>query len=271
MNVTWIGGATVRIEMGPFRILTDPMFCEGSEAFVMYGDPSTGADKVTIARMTPLPAVELDDLNLLMVSHVHADHFDTSAVVRLPKDLETVAPPPNVEWLGRKGFRRVGGMDWGAVRTWHRDGQTLTIRAIPAHHAHDAAADHELGMVNGYVIEHGDTAERIYWTGDTIWFEAMAGLVRSMPHIDLLLPHLGGVGRGGPWGTISLDAVEGVRVVRLVQPGAVIPIHHTTFSHYAEPISAFVDRLRTSDYRGELVLLAEGERWVSPNDPSGHD
>jgi len=261
--VTWIGGATVRIEMGSFRILTDPMFCEGPEAFIMNGHPSTGADNVPIARLTPLPAVELDDLNLVMVSHLHSDHFDACAVERLSKDLELVAAPPNVERLRGWGFGRVEALDWGAERTWHLNGETLRVRAVPAHHAHEEAVDHELGMVNGYLIEHVASGERIYWTGDTVWFDAMTQLVAEMPTVDLLMPHLGGVGQGGPWGTISLDAVEGIRVVNVVRPGAVIPIHHTTFSHYVEPVSVFVDRLRASEFTGDLVVLAEGENWTS--------
>jgi hypothetical protein len=95
------------------------------------------------------------------------------------------------------------------------------VRAVPAHHSHDRDHDHELGMVNGYVIEHASTVstERIYWTGDTVWFEAMRDEVAAMGRIDLLMPHLGGVGKDGPWGLYSLDAVEGVQVVRLVDPG----------------------------------------------------
>jgi N-acyl-phosphatidylethanolamine-hydrolysing phospholipase D len=63
-------------------------------------------------------------------------------------------------------------------------------------------------------------------------------------------------------GLISLDAVEGTRVVEVINPGTVIPMHHSTFSFYVEPISGFATRLCTSGFAGNLVVLREGDSWT---------
>ena len=268
MRLLWVGGPTTRIELGSFRILTDPMFGEGPESFVMRRHPSTGELGVPIPRLAPLPPVDVDDLDIVIASHLHADHFDPAAVERLDKGVELLAPTANLPQLREWGFDRLAGMQWGEEQTWHKDGERLRVKALPAHHAHDDESDHDLGVVNGYLIEHRVTddgpAFRIYWTGDTVWFDALADTANDLPPVDLLLPHLGGVGKdGGPWGMISLDAVEGTRVAELIDPDTVIPIHHSTFPFYVEPIDELVRHIAAGPYRGRLLVLREGESWTS--------
>jgi len=273
MRLMWAGGPTTRIELGSFRILTDPTLGEGPEAFVMRRHPTTGELNVPIARLAPLPEVRLDDLDLVIASHLHADHFDATAVERLGSSLPVLAPTANLPLLRDWGFGQVTGLDWGQDVTWHKDGQHLRVAAVPAHHAHDSAASHELGVVNGYLIEHhtADSAFRIYWTGDTVWFDELHDVTGAMPRVDLLLPHLGGVGKaGGPWGLISLDGVEGSRVTTAVNPETVIPIHHSTFDFYAEPIEEYARHLKASGYTGQLVILREGETWTGQRSTVEH-
>ena len=265
MRVLWVGGPTTRIEIGSFRILTDPMFGEGPESFVMRRHPSTGQLGVPIARLAPLPTVEVADLDMVIASHLHADHFDARAVERLHKGVELVAPTVHLPQLRDWGFSRLSGLEWQHERTWHKNGERLRVLALPAHHAHDERAEHALGVVNGYLIEYRaeNASFTLYWTGDTVWFDDLAKTAASLPPVDLLLPHMGGVGKdGGPWGMISLDAVEGTRVVETIEPHTVIPIHHSTFSFYIEPISEFATALATSGYAGKLVVLHEGESWT---------
>jgi L-ascorbate metabolism protein UlaG (beta-lactamase superfamily) len=157
-------------------------------------------------------------------------------------------------------------MGWRQERTWWKGGERLRLVAVPAHHAHDQRAEHDLGTVNGYLIEHStaDSVFRIYWTGDTVWFDELHDVAGDLPDVDLLLPHLGGVGKtGGPWGLISLDAIEGTRVTEVIDPATVIPIHHSTFDFYPEPIEVYAQRLRAGSYAGRLVLLREGETWTA--------
>jgi N-acyl-phosphatidylethanolamine-hydrolysing phospholipase D len=265
MNLLWVGGPTSRIELGSFRLLTDPMLSQGPEAFVMNGHPSTGEDNVPIARRSPLPPVQLDDLDLVLATHLHTDHFDAAAVERLSKDLPVIAPTANVPQLQDWGFSKVEGMDWRQERSWHKHGERLRVLALPAHHSHDAHVRRELGVVNGYLLEHRTDAAafRIYCTGDTVWFDELHQIAEELPDVDLLLPHLGGVGKDGPWGLMTLDAAEGTDVVRVTRPRTVIPVHHSTFSHYVEPVSVFAKALATSRYTGQLVVLDEGQSWTS--------
>jgi len=157
------------------------------------------------------------------------------------------------------GFDNVRTLDWNETTVLTHGAARLRITAVPAHHSHDPEIDVQVGKVNGYVLswEAPAPAYAVYWTGDSVIYDGQAeGLARFGP-IDLLLPHMGGVGGDGPLGLRTMDADEAVELIRRVKPREVIPIHHTTFGHYREPISALVQRA-AAGLTARLTVLAEG-------------
>jgi L-ascorbate metabolism protein UlaG (beta-lactamase superfamily) len=266
MRLQWIGGPTFLLRVGGFTLLADPMFATGPAAFVMNGHPSTGEDNVPIARLTALPPLDLTGLDMVLVSHLHSDHFDAVAKAQLDKRLPVIAPVDQAARLREVGFERAQRLDWLQSLELAKDAESLRILAVPARHSADEAVNADLGVVNGYLLTHraAGVERRIYWTGDTVWFDGLEQIQAMAGALDLLLPHLGAVGTGGPWGRMTLNATEATQLVELFKPGAVIPIHHTTFSHYVEPVSAFATTLERTPYAASLVMLNEGETWERP-------
>ncbi|MCY1014952.1 MBL fold metallo-hydrolase [Pyxidicoccus sp. MSG2] len=67
------------------------------------------------------------------------------------------------------------------------------------------------------------------------------------------------VGVDGPLGRRSMDAEEALKLITLLNPRRVIPIHHTTFGHYREPVRALEQRAEKAGVGGRLQLPREGE------------
>jgi hypothetical protein len=63
-------------------------------------------------------------------------------------------------------------------------------------------------------------------------------------------------------GLISLDAVEGTRVVEVINPGTVIPMHHSTFSFSSNRSAGSPPDSAPAGYAGNLVVLREGDSWT---------
>lgn len=262
MKFQWIGGPTFLLELGSFRILSDPMFAEGESAFIMNGHPSTGEDNVPIARLAPLPHLELSPLDCVILSHLHSDHFDNVAREALVKDLLLIAPLNQKSKLESWGFHRIQALDWWQEFVLTKDNETLKLISVPAQHSHDAQTNQELGIVSGYILKYSANGitYTIYWTGDTVWFNEMDEIKKAVGNLDLLIPHLGAVGMDGPWGLMTLDSEEAIKLVVLMEPQAIIPIHHHTFSHYIEPISLFQEKINKSEYKNRLFIFNEGEK-----------
>ena len=260
-SIRWLGGATMEMHLGSFRVLTDPVLAEGPVAFHMDEHPSTGESGVPIERRAPLPSLDVEGLDVLLLSHVHSDHFDAVARERVPRTLWGLAPAEHVPQLERWGFEVIEGTIAGEEHHIERAGEILRIYVLPARHSHEAATSATLGAVNGYLIEHEIVRRtlRIAWTGDTVWFDELPAALTQRGLVDVLIPHLGAVGRDGPRGLMSMDAAQAAQLIEAVRPRLVMPVHHHTFSHYTEPVEALVARLAGSPHHDVLRFVEEGD------------
>src|SRR5829696_2579883 len=81
-SIFFVGTATVLVRYGGFTLLTDPNFLHaGDHVHLGYGLRS---------RRLTNPAVEIEDLpplDLVVLSHLHGDHFDRVAEEKLDKTL----------------------------------------------------------------------------------------------------------------------------------------------------------------------------------------
>ncbi len=112
-SILFIGTATVLLRYGGFTVLTDPNFIHRHERIHLgYG--------MHTRRLTD-PALEMSELpplDLVVLSHLHEDHFDRVAETELARTTAHAA-----EHLARKGCRPRRSRS-RLDATWHR-GQHL--------------------------------------------------------------------------------------------------------------------------------------------------
>jgi L-ascorbate metabolism protein UlaG (beta-lactamase superfamily) len=262
-RLQWRGGPTALLELDGLRLLTDPVLGpRGKAAFFLPKHPSTGLENAPVARYTDPPGEPLGPLDLVLLSHNHADHFDGVAKETLPRDVLFVLPPDAVEPMRAAGFTRLSPLDWDEQTVVPTRAGQLHILAVPARHSHDPELDATLGKGNGYVLRWEGTAPyTIYWTGDSVFTEDMQAVAQRAAPLDLWLPHLGAVGVDGPRGLRTLDADEAVEAALLLQPRNVVPIHHTTFGHYREPVTAFVQQAQVRGLPARVEVPVDGA-WM---------
>ncbi|WP_437707411.1 MBL fold metallo-hydrolase [Sorangium sp. So ce448] len=262
-RLQWRGGPTAILERDGLRLLTDPVLGpRGPAAFAFPKHPSTGVENAPVARYTDPPAEPIGHLDVILLSHNHADHFDVVAKETLPKDVTFVLPPDAVEAARAAGFTKLTPLDWDQETVLPTRAGHLRILAVPANHTHDAALDATLGKGNGYVLRwEGATPYSIYWTGDSVFGEPMRAVAARFAPIDLWLPHLGAVGVDGARGLRTMDAEEAVAAAALLRARHVIPIHHTTFAHYREPVTAFTQRAVSKNLPAQIHVPTDGA-WM---------
>jgi L-ascorbate metabolism protein UlaG (beta-lactamase superfamily) len=133
-TLQWIGTATVLVRYGPFAVLTDPNFLhKGQHAYLGRG--------LTARRLTE-PALQPDQLpplDVVVLSHLHGDHWDRVARRSLDRETPIVTTPHASRRLQAwHGFHRALGLRTWTSHTLTKDGATLKITAMPGRHAHGA-------------------------------------------------------------------------------------------------------------------------------------
>ncbi|WP_202079855.1 MBL fold metallo-hydrolase [Caldalkalibacillus salinus] len=266
VKFTWVGGPTFLLEVGDLRILTDPVFGEGDLAFIMTDDPATGEALAPVKRHVPFKKVNIEEVDLVLLSHLHSDHFDLAAESQLPQTIPMIVSSYDAPKLKARGYEKVQVLDWWQACPLYKNGAEVTLTAVPARHAHSDHLNRDLGVVNGYWLSCTNRStpytHNIYWTGDTVWFEGMRNISHKLGKPDVLVPHMGAEGEAGPLGRLTLNASDTVKMMQWFNPHFLIPIHHHTFSHYVESVEVLFDLLSDLKQRERVVILEEGKSMI---------
>jgi len=221
-RLTWLGHATVLIEMDGVRLLTDPLL---------------GRHAGMLRRLGPRPDPRAwRDPDAVLISHLHLDHADLPSLRRV-RAAPVLTGPANARWVTRRVGSPVADLAdgaWTAVRrsvalgTEAADGSPATggveVRLVRADHG-ARPMPHRPNDSDGHLVrgEHGI----VWFAGDTSLYDEMADLpTLAGGEIDVaLLPIAGWGPRLSPGHMGPTEAVEACRRVR---PRAVLPIHHGT-------------------------------------------
>lgn len=252
MRVTYIGHATLMIELANRRILTDPNFDEALGA-VTFGSRLTRVSAPGIL-LTDLPK-----LDAILVTHAHADHLSFRSLNSLPRGIPIIAPPPIAEWLRRLGYPDAVAVAPGAAM----EVEGLKISAAPAlHQGSRYGVDRWRAAANMYLIDTGEAS--CYFAGDTALDLRIETYLRSwlaQRRLDVALLPIG----YAPWWKLGfrrghLTSEDALTLFELLKARYMIPYHWGTFHHVTSSAFDAIDRFRglvTEHSRGRDVRILE--------------
>lgn len=226
-RITHIGTATVLLEIGSVRILTDPVFDPpGGDYHFGYG---TGAKKLTAPAIQPEAIGKID---AVLLSHdQHEDNLDRAGRALLPlagKVITTVAAAKRLR------DNAVGLKAWQSA-AMQSDELEIKITAVPARHG-SLWSYLVVGETTGFILEwSGQKHGALYISGDTVWFNGIHEIAHRFK-IGTVILHIGKASFPitGPI-RFTLNANEAVRIAKVLNPHMAIPIHYEGWNHFREP------------------------------------
>ena len=233
-SLTFIGTATTLLRLGGFTLLTDPNFLHrGQRAYLGKG---LWSRRLTEPAMQPH---ELPQLDAVVLSHLHGDHFDRVARRWLDRQTPVFSTPSAARRLGQWGFDAHGMRTWEGVELTHGD-ERLQVESVPGVHAYGLMG-RLLPPVMGTVLTHtGADGEqhRVYVTGDTLTGDHLDAVRERHPRLDAAVVHLGGT--RVLLHTVTMDAAQGVDFLRRVRPPRAVAVHHDDYGVFRSPVQRFV-------------------------------
>ena len=257
-SLFFIGNATLLLRYAGFTILTDPNFLhQGNHVHLGYG--------IRSARRTN-PAIEIEDLptlDMVVLSHMHEDHFDRIAEAKLNKNVPIITTHQAADKLKSKGFTATHGLNTWETLTVNKNDARVKITAMPGRHGPQVLSA-LLPKVNGNILEFGSTNNktvfRIYISGDTLIYDDIKEIPKKYSDIDLGLLHLGGTKILGI--LLTMDAKQGVQAVKIIAPRLSIPIHYNDYTVMKSSLDDFIQAITEAGLDERVKYLSHGETHV---------
>jgi L-ascorbate metabolism protein UlaG (beta-lactamase superfamily) len=227
LRVTHVGGPTTIIEVGGWRLLTDPTFDPPGERYAF----GWGTSSVKLAGPA-IGASELGRIDAVLLTHDHHDdNLDPAGRALLPSAGSVVTTVPGARRLGN-GAR--GLEPWETTVLQAPDRPAIEVTATPCRHGPPLSKP-LAGEVVGFALRWEGQDDGALWiSGDTVLYDG----VRSVAHrvkVDTMLLHLGGVQFPvtGPL-RYTMTARDGVELCELVRPRVTIPVHYEGWKHFKD-------------------------------------
>jgi L-ascorbate metabolism protein UlaG (beta-lactamase superfamily) len=241
-ELTYVGHATVLIELAGVRLLTDPLLGDG----IFH-----------VRRRVTAPSIDdLGTLDAVLISHAHRDHLDRRSLRALAPECPVVVPRGCATALRRDGVSAVIELD---------EGDRVSVGGVTVegvHAAHDGAR-HPFARANaalGYVLEG---SRNVYFAGDTDLFGRMSALAGR---VEVAILPIWGWGSRVPAG--HLDPARAAEAVARIRPQLAVPIHWGTLRALGAqrgldpvaPARAFADAVARTAPDTVVRVLMPGQR-----------
>jgi L-ascorbate metabolism protein UlaG (beta-lactamase superfamily) len=193
-----------------------------------------------------IASIEVEQLDYLLVSHGHFDHFADCVKIARRTDATVVSTFELVSFCEQRGVKSVHGMNIGGAHPFPFGRVKLT----PALHTGSVDGD-ESGTFttepSGFLVNLNG-GQRLYHAGDTALTMDLQ-LLRD--RVDVALLPIGD--------NFTMGPEDAVRAIDMIQPRVVIPMHYDTFEVIVQDTDEF--RRLVGD-RAEVVVLQPGGSYA---------
>jgi len=256
-RATWIGHATVLLQLNGVNLITDPMFSQRAFPVQWMGPRRVMDPGLALDRLPPLDVV--------LVSHNHYDHLDRPAVKRIAR------AHPQATWvvpLGLGGYLRGWGahaiveLDWWQQLEVHG----VRVTATPARHfSNRRLGDRNRSLWCGYALDLDGW--RAWFAGDTAYHPQFGEIGSRTGPFDFAMVPIGAYDPRWFMERVHVDPEEALRAYGEVTAAhrdaphpLMLALHWGTFRLTDEPMD---EPPRRALARWREMGLEDDRLWVA--------
>ena len=251
LRATWIGHASVLVEIDGRRVLTDPVWSDRCSPVTWAGPKRF--------HPPPLPLEALPPIDVVLISHDHYDHLDMATVKALAARGAYFAVP-----LGVGAHLETWGVAGSLIHEldWDESAELggLTVTAMPARHysgRNPLRGDQTFWA--SWAVK--SSSHRFFFSGDTGYFDGFKTVAAKQGPFDLTLMKIGACDK--TWPDIHMTPEEAVQAHLDLGGRLLLPVHWGTFNlafhAWNEPAERVVAAARKTGV--SLAVPRPGE-WV---------
>ncbi|MFZ5967738.1 MAG: MBL fold metallo-hydrolase [Bacillota bacterium] len=218
MQIQLLRHATLLLTINNRKILVDPML---SPKGAMPAIPQVANTDNNPLVDLPIERSQLQDIDAILVTHTHPDHFDDAAAAFLSKEIPVFCQPEDTEKMRSYGFHHVNPIE--ASYSWN----SLHIHRTAGQHGTGEIGE-KMAPVSGFVL-HAENEPSLYIVGDSIWCkEVEDALEQFHPDITVCFAGSAQFHVGDP---ITMNAQDIYHVCKKSPETKVVAVHMETWNH----------------------------------------
>lgn len=240
VNITYLGGPTIILEIGGLRLMTDPTLDPAGEQFMINDKPAY--------HKTEGPATkEIGKIDVVLLSHdQHGDNLDHAGRELLKQVDKTLTTKIGAERLGGNAY---GLAPWESVTL----NDEVVITGTPARHG-PAGSEKLTGDVTGFIVTAAGI--QIYITGDTVFYDGVKEVAeRFKPQYVFIFA--GAAKPRGPF-NVTMGTNDAIDTAFAFPDATIIPVHFEGWSHYTETGEMLQQSFNALGIGTQLKILAPG-------------
>lgn len=246
MEIQLLRHATLLITINNKRILVDPMLSKARARPPIENSPN-GYRNPLVELVAP--SNFLKEIDAVLLSHTHSDHFDEAAIDQIPKSKLILCQPEDEGRLQESGFMQICTI--GSDFNW--DGIIIN-RTSGKHGTGEIAL--AMAPVSGYVLKtEGEPS--LYITGDTIYCEEV-DIILTKIQPSIVVVNAGGA-RFNIGDPITMTEEDVVKVCRKDPQAKIIAVHMEAINHCLLSRADLLNHLVQEELSHQVFIPMDGE------------
>ncbi|MCX7999402.1 MAG: MBL fold metallo-hydrolase [Leptospiraceae bacterium] len=218
LSATWIGHASLLIQIDGKNILTDPIWSERCSPVSFLGPK----------RYTPagIQMENLPEIHIVLISHNHYDHMDIPTLRELERRFSPyfLVGLKNGAFLKSEGLTKVIELDWWESYTLFN----LEIHFTPTQHFSARGLwDRNKTLWGSFVVRSEKNS--FYFAGDTGYFSHFQEIGKKFPNLDLAILPIGAYEPRWFMKPVHMNPEDSVQAFLDLKASYMIPMHYQTF------------------------------------------
>ena len=226
--IVWFGHSSLFIKIAGKKILVDPVFSKYASPVPFSNKAFEGTNIYTVD--------DLPEIDILLITHDHYDHFDYPTVKKLKEKVAKVIVPLGVDaHFLRWDFdeEKIVTVDWDDEVTID---DNLKIYALETRHFSGREfSNRNQSLWVSYLIEekYNDNLYRLFLSGDGGYSPRFKGFKEKFQNIDLAVMEAGQYNE--EWALIHSLPEDIIKEVRDMEVTKLFPIHNSKFKLSKHP------------------------------------
>jgi len=246
-SIQLIRNAALVINYAGKKILVDPMLGP-KDAY----DSFTGAARNPMVDL-PLSVEDINkDIDLVLVTHTHRDHFDPYASEALDKSVKLINQPADDAYFKNEKFINAETVAdstvWNGISIYRTGGEHGSGEVLKL-----------MGTVSGFVLQ-AEGQPTIYIVGDSIWMPLVAQSIEKFKPDYIVINSGGAIWPGYEATPILMEETQTMQLIKESGKAKIVAVHMEALDHCHTTRASL--RQKANEFNigaDKLIIPANGE------------